>query len=85
LLSVLSEGLSNAARHSGAGEIRVTVSVTEHQVELVIQDDGCGFEEPVRVSGIANMRHRAELLGGTCTIQSAPGEGTRIVWSVGRE
>lgn len=85
LLSVLSEGMSNAARHSGAGEIRVTVSATENQVELVIQDDGIGFEEPVRVSGIANMRHRAELLGGTCTIQSAPGEGTRIIWSVSRQ
>jgi two-component system, NarL family, sensor histidine kinase DevS len=52
---------------------------------LMIQDDGTGFEEPVRVSGIANMRHRAELLGGTCTIQSAPGEGTRIIWSVNRQ
>ena len=81
LLSVLSEGLSNAARHSGAGEIRVSVSVTQKQVELVIQDDGSGFEEPARVSGIANIRHRAELLGGTCSIQTAPGEGTRIMWS----
>ncbi|CCQ46101.1 histidine kinase family protein [Pseudarthrobacter siccitolerans] len=84
LLSVLSEGLSNAARHSGAEDIRVTLSVSEDQVELVIQDNGCGFKEPARVSGIANMRHRAELLGGTCNIQSAPGEGTRIIWSVDR-
>jgi two-component system, NarL family, sensor histidine kinase DevS len=81
LLSVLSEGLSNAVRHSGAEEIRVTVSVTQEQVELVIRDDGCGFGEPARVSGLANMRHRAELVGGSCTIQSAPGEGTRVTWS----
>lgn len=85
LLSVLSEGLSNAARHSGAEEIRVTVSVTQKQVELVLTDDGCGFGEPAKASGLANMRHRAELLGGTCIIKSAPGEGTRITWSVHRQ
>lgn len=82
LLSVLSEGLSNASRHSGAEEIRVAVSVTQQQVELVIEDNGCGFEEPAQVGGIANMRQRADALGGACLIQSAPGEGTRITWSV---
>ncbi len=85
LLSVLSEGLSNAARHSGAQEIRVTVSVSRHQVELVITDDGCGFLEPARVSGLANMRQRAELLGGSCTIRSSPGEGTRVQWSANHQ
>jgi signal transduction histidine kinase len=81
LLSVLSEGLSNAARHSGAKDIRVSVSVSPDAVELVITDDGCGFKEPAHVSGLANMRHRAELLGGTCTIDSSPGKGTRVVWA----
>lgn len=85
LLSVLSEALSNAARHSGADDIRVTVSVTQKQVELVITDNGCGFGEPVKVSGLANMRHRAELLGGTCVIRSAPGDGTGITWSARRQ
>lgn len=85
LLSVLSEGLSNAARHSGAEDIRINVSVIHKRVELVIKDDGCGFEEPARVSGLANMRHRAELLGGSCIIQSAPGEGTRITWTARRQ
>lgn len=81
LLSVLSEGLSNAARHSGAEDIGVTVSVRDGAVELVITDNGRGFTEPSRVSGLANMRHRAELLAGACTIDSTPGRGTRIVWS----
>ncbi|ADX73243.1 histidine kinase with GAF domain [Pseudarthrobacter phenanthrenivorans Sphe3] len=85
LLSVLSEGLSNAVRHSGADQIGLTVSTNQQQVELVIQDNGCGFEEPARVSGLANMRHRAELLGGTCIIRSAAGEGTRIVWTANLE
>lgn len=81
LLSVLSEGLSNAARHSGANDIRVNVSMGQERVELLITDNGQGFEEPERVSGLANMRHRAELLGGACIIYSAPGEGTQVKWS----
>lgn len=83
LLPVLSEGLSNAARHSGADDIRVSISATPEGVELVITDDGRGFKEPERVSGLANMRHRAELLGGTCTIDSTEGKGTRIRWFAG--
>jgi signal transduction histidine kinase len=81
LLPVLSEGLSNAMRHSGADQIRVTVTAGPEHVELHIADNGRGFHEPDHVSGLANMRHRAELLGGTCTIMSAPGEGTQVSWS----
>lgn len=83
LLSVLSEGLSNAARHSGAADVHVAVTASADGVELVIKDDGCGFEEPGQTSGLANMRHRAEMLGGSCSIDSAPGKGTRIRWCAG--
>jgi signal transduction histidine kinase len=81
LLSVLSEGLSNAMRHSGADDIQVTLSAGRKQVEFRIADNGRGFHEPLEASGLANMRDRAGLLGGTCTIHSAPGKGTRIEWS----
>ena len=81
LLSVLSEGLSNAMRHSGANEIQVTLSAGPKQVELLITDNGRGFKEPLAASGLANMRDRAGLLGGTCSIRSVPGRGTRIEWS----
>ena len=84
LLPVLTEGLSNALRHSGAGAIDVAVTVTPDQVQLVISDNGQGFEEPDKTSGLANMRRRAGLLGGTCSIESAPGEGTRVTWCVSR-
>ncbi|MFC9773554.1 MULTISPECIES: GAF domain-containing sensor histidine kinase [unclassified Pseudarthrobacter] len=83
LLSVLSEGLSNAARHSGAADIRVAVTASPDDVELVISDNGRGFEEPALTSGLANMRHRAEMLGGSCSIDSEPGKGTRVRWCVG--
>ena len=92
LLSVLSEALSNALRHSGADDIQVTVAVGpapgavdaaagREQVQLVISDNGQGFTEPDRVSGLANMRRRAELLKGSCTIDSTPGVGTTVKWS----
>ena len=88
VLSVLWEGLSNALRHSGADDIQVTVAVGADaavgrgQVQLVVTDNGRGFNEPGHVSGLANMRHRAELLKGNCVIDSAPGRGTSVTWSV---
>lgn len=81
LLPVLSEGLSNAIRHSGADEIHVTLSAGQGRVELVISDNGRGFEKPERVSGLANMRHRAASVGGSCTVDSATGRGTRVTWT----
>ncbi|MDT0168842.1 GAF domain-containing protein [Pseudarthrobacter sp. BRE9] len=81
LLSVLSEGLSNALRHAGAAEIEIQVDVLRDQVQLLISDNGRGFTEPAQVSGLANMRHRAALLKGACIIDSVPGTGTSVTWS----
>ncbi|TFD54572.1 GAF domain-containing protein [Cryobacterium frigoriphilum] len=82
LLAVLSEGLSNAARHAGATAIDVSVSSEGGRVKIVIADNGRGFSELVRRSGLDNLRRRADLCGGRFTVKSAPGEGTRLRWSV---
>jgi two-component system sensor histidine kinase DevS len=81
LLPVLSEGLSNAIRHSEADKIQISVSAEPERVELLISDNGKGFNKPDRISGLANIQHRADLLGGLCTIDSAPGDGTILKWS----
>ncbi|MFJ6078071.1 GAF domain-containing sensor histidine kinase [Pseudarthrobacter sp. NPDC092419] len=81
LLSVLSEGLSNALRHSEAGAVAISVTAGGGSVDLMVEDDGKGFDPPDRESGLANMRSRAALLGGSCNIDSTPGSGTRIRWS----
>lgn len=81
LLPVLSEGLSNALRHSGADEIQISVSAGPERVELQISDNGKGFNKPDRISGLANIQHRADLVRGRCTIDSAPGNGTTVTWS----
>ncbi len=78
---VAQEALSNAARHSGAN--RVTVTLRRHDdggVELEVGDDGRGFafDESEGGLGIAGMRERALLIAGELTIESRPGNGTTV-------
>jgi two-component system sensor histidine kinase UhpB len=78
---VAQEALSNAARHSGANRIDVSLRRREDGgVELEVADDGRGFafEESEGGLGIAGMRERALLIGGELTIESGPGRGTTV-------
>ena len=56
------------------------VSTRHDTVRLEVGDDGVGFGEPERTSGLGNIRTRAAEAGGGVDIISAPGAGTRIVW-----
>jgi signal transduction histidine kinase len=80
LLAVLREALSNTARHAKATSVSVDVSTRHDTVRVEIGDDGVGFAEPERLSGLENVRSRAAEVGGGVDIISAPGAGTRIVW-----
>ncbi|MEE2852204.1 MAG: GAF domain-containing sensor histidine kinase [Actinomycetota bacterium] len=78
--AVATEAVSNALRHAGASRLTVDVSVAD-TFTLDVVDDGCGIPAGnTRHSGLANMKRRAEQLGGTCEITSAPGGGTRVHW-----
>lgn len=80
--AVASEAISNAVRHAHASHISVTVTVDD-EFAVEIADDGSGIpEDNLRHSGLANMRRRAEHLGGTFTIVTAPGSGTTVRWTV---
>jgi signal transduction histidine kinase len=81
-VAVVSEGLSNAIRHSGADAISVSVGVVKGRVTVVITDNGAGFDEPEKRRGLANLEDRARMLDGECTITSAPDAGTSLEWSV---
>jgi two-component system sensor histidine kinase DevS len=81
ILAVITEGLSNAVRHSGADSIRVSVSVDNGSVCILIQDNGTGFSMPSLGNGLANMLHRATLLGGSFDISSSPETGTALTWT----
>ncbi|WP_434994267.1 GAF domain-containing sensor histidine kinase [Arthrobacter sp. Ld5] len=76
--AVLLEGLSNALRHADAQTITVTLRAIGDHFELRIADDGRGFENPGRSSGMSNMKRRAELCDGTITITSEPNGGTEV-------
>ena len=80
--AVITEAISNSVRHAGASRLTVRVTVAEClTVEIV--DNGCGIPpEITRRSGLANMRQRAEQLGGTCEFSTPPDGGTQVRWSV---
>jgi two-component system sensor histidine kinase UhpB len=77
---VAQEALLNAARHSGAGHVAVTLHRGPDGVELAVADDGRGFafDQSERGLGIGGMRERALLVGGELTIESRPDAGTTV-------
>jgi len=83
LYLIIREGIRNAVSHSGASEITVKVDITENRVRAAIEDDGRGFEPGEEATrdggtGLASMKERTSLLGGTLELVSAPGKGTRV-------
>ena len=81
VLAVLTEALSNAARHAHARAVSVELTATDG-IRLTVTDNGQGMSDDVPQSGLSNMRQRAERRGGHCAITSRPGEGTTIEWWV---
>ncbi|WP_197505514.1 MULTISPECIES: GAF domain-containing protein [unclassified Mycobacterium] len=78
--AVSTEAVSNALRHSGASRLTVEISVADMFV-LDIVDNGSGIPHGnTRRSGLANMKRRAERLGGACEITGPPEGGTRVHW-----
>lgn len=81
IFRVLQEALENVARHARARSVRVELSRAEGGAELRVRDDGVGFE-PGRSRpghyGLRSFRERAEKLGASFQLRSAPGQGTEI-------
>ena len=83
---ICQEALSNAARHARARNIDVALQRDGGQVELVIADDGNGFDyaslqtpaAKQKHFGLVSMKERATLAGGTFDVRTVPGRGTRI-------
>lgn len=72
------EALTNAARHSEARHVSLSVEAGDAAVNVEIRDDGRGGAAPSKGSGLAGMRDRVHALGGTLTIHSPAGGGTSI-------
>jgi signal transduction histidine kinase len=85
LYRVVQEALVNTGKHSRASEVRVRFYEEGKAVRLEINDNGCGFAiegaGTVRVSkrlGLLGMRERVEMVGGSFSVESAPGKGTAV-------
>jgi signal transduction histidine kinase len=87
LYRIAQEALTNVAKHAQATQVCVTLTVGADQVDIEIVDNGRGFDpalpnrlagQPTAGWGIVGMRERALLLGGRCTIDTAPGAGARV-------
>jgi signal transduction histidine kinase len=76
---VVSEALTNAAKHAHASAVQVELMTEDSIVELAIRDDGVGGADPAGGSGLVGLRDRVEALGGTLEIASTPGLGTSLL------
>lgn len=89
LYRILQEALSNVNRHSGVRDVQVRLAGETARVKLEVTDKGRGFTPPTLSGpgateraehiGLRGMRERVALVGGTLSVDSSPGHGTRIV------
>ncbi len=82
LFRIVQESLNNILRHAQAGMVHITVSQRSEELQLLIEDDGVGFDAE-RVDhrthfGLLGIGERVMALGGTLEIDSSPGAGTRL-------
>jgi GAF domain-containing protein len=75
---VASEALANAAKHSEASRIDVSLAETDGKLVLSVRDDGVGGADAARGSGLVGLTDRVEALGGWIRVSSRPRKGTKI-------
>ncbi|WP_326719029.1 MULTISPECIES: GAF domain-containing sensor histidine kinase [unclassified Streptomyces] len=82
VVAVLSEALTNVARHARAGRAEVVLETDGREVRLTVSDNGVGIPPEGRRSGLRNMAERAQQLGGELELTCPPSGGTTLVWRV---
>ena len=82
---VMREALTNAVRHSGCEHVMMSLEIRDRELAGAVEDDGGGFEPEAAGKaslsggvGLQSMRERAEMLGGSLGVDSAPGAGTKV-------
>ncbi|MEU4403508.1 ATP-binding protein [Streptosporangium sp. NPDC023963] len=78
VLAALGEALSNVERHSGARVVSVAVTFGRGGLRMTVSDNGIGFFGEAKGRGVAAMRTHFEQLGGSCSVNGVPGEGTTV-------
>ncbi len=88
VLRIVQEALTNARKHARARCVQVSLGLEEGLARIVVHDDGVGFDPTLLATadglkyGLRFMRDRAQEVGGSVEIDSAPGQGTRVVVQV---
>ncbi|GHF54863.1 histidine kinase [Streptomyces griseosporeus] len=82
VVAVLSEALTNVARHAHAGRVDVALETDGREIRLTVTDDGVGLPAGGRRSGLSNLAERAEQLGGALRTRAPEGGGTTLEWRV---
>jgi signal transduction histidine kinase len=75
---VVSEALTNAAKHAAASRVDIDLHVEEETLFISVVDDGVGGADPTGGSGLIGLKDRVEALGGAIDVASPSGEGTRL-------
>ena len=79
---MVQEALTNASKHASPKAVSILIHRNPGELRLLIEDDGKGFDASETFStaqlGLAGMRERVHLVGGSVTIESSPGHGTTI-------
>jgi signal transduction histidine kinase len=81
LFRIVQESLTNIRRHAGASRVDIALAQDHERILLEVRDNGCGFDPSNRKRqsfGLLGIHERALKLGGTVTVDSKPGQGTRI-------
>ena len=85
LLLAVKEAIRNAARHSGASEIQLKITLVENRLTVTVADNGKGFSPTDTMfnrNGLVNMRQRLAEIGGIFRVQAAPGQGCCIMFEL---
>jgi signal transduction histidine kinase len=84
LTLAVKEALANLLKHSHASEAQIRLVWNEPDLEISVEDNGCGFDPAIlsQGNGLANQQVRLKRIGGTVELTSQPGSGTRIVFHV---
>jgi signal transduction histidine kinase len=76
---VISEALTNAAKHAHASVVQIELEARDPTLRLAIRDDGIGGADPGHGSGLVGLSDRIEALGGTLQVTSPTGSGTTLL------
>jgi signal transduction histidine kinase len=82
LYRIIQEALNNIAKHAGASTVSMSIEEKNETIYLSVADNGAGFDRSdlrkIEGLGLASMRERVDLIRGALTIETGPGEGTKI-------